>query len=83
MHAYRPSTRIALLFLATAGWMIAGVVSWLLVRRIGSLGVVLVGLAILFVSYCVSLDEVPDFASGQNPTYKATIRTAVWSREMR
>jgi len=74
MYAYRPLTRVGLLLVAVGGWTIAALLSWLLINRIGWFGVVLLGLAILFVCYRVAMDEdnaIPDYASGKNPVYKA------------
>jgi hypothetical protein len=80
MHAYRAATRAGLILLAAMGWTVAGLLCWLLIERVGPFGLIIIGLAVLFISYRASLDDdnaVPDFASGINPAYKAQYQRAL------
>lgn len=62
------------IILAIIGWSVAGLLCWQLVRRVGWLGVAVIGIVTLLVAYRWSLDEtnaVPSYAGGSNPLYKA------------
>lgn len=65
--------------LGAAGWAVAALVAWALVSRIGWLGVVLIGLAILFVASHWQIDD--QNALPTNPTGAGHLYTAQYQRQ--
>jgi hypothetical protein len=68
------SRRRTQLVLGAVGWAAAALVAWALVSRIGWLGVVLIGLAILFVASRWQIDDqnsLPTNAAGASHLYAA------------
>jgi hypothetical protein len=72
----RRRTRVVL---GAAGWAAAGVIAWALVSRIAWFGVVLIGLAILFVASRWQIDD--QNALPTNPTGASHLYTAQYERQ--
>lgn len=63
----RWSARQTLLAIALTGWAAAGLIAWALVARLGWFGVLLLGLATLFIASRFELDDdnaAPDMPGG-------------------
>lgn len=63
----RWSARRTLLGVALVGWAVAGFIAWALVARLGWFGVLLLGLATLFITARFELDDdnaAPDLPGG-------------------
>jgi hypothetical protein len=73
------SRRRTQLVLGAAGWATAGLIAWALVSRIAWFGVVLIGLAILFVAAHWQIDD--QNALPTNPTGAAHLYTAQYERQ--
>jgi hypothetical protein len=61
------SARRTLLAVALVGWAVAGFIAWTLVARLGWFGVLLLGLATLFIAARFELDDdnaAPDLPGG-------------------
>jgi len=86
----RRSLWTALLFVAVAGWSVAGVLAWALAARLGWFGILLIGLVVLVAAQGAEAEEPSVFSATllrrrleQRQEASAESRIARWAERLR